>query len=72
MAMRIAVRKDGKPDMRHASNRLRFLKNPDSNIDGSADIRLAQNRDKIATKREVEKIVKPNVEETYFNLVVKK
>lgn len=69
MAVRIAIRRDGKPDMRHASNRLRFLKNPDANLDGSADIRLAQNKDKISTKKDVEKVTKPNVEESYFTIL---
>lgn len=66
MPTTVFVKKNGKPDMRYARNRQLFLKDPTKNLDASADIRLSVNKDKIATKKEVEKTVHPNVDEEYF------
>lgn len=68
MAVRIVVpvKSNGKPDMRYAANRERFLKEHGANLDGSADVRLSYNKDKISTKKDVERHIKPNLREDYF------
>lgn len=66
MAVKIAAKADGKPDMRFACNRKKYLADPTKNIDQSADIRLSINKDKVSTKEEIQRRIKANITPDYF------
>jgi hypothetical protein len=58
--VRVAVKRNGEPDMRLAANRLRFLKDPDTNLDGSADVRLSLLSSSGMNERRTGRVTRPS------------